>query len=116
MCDLRIDVSASVSAPVCLWGLLDMLCRPFEGTTMKQLVTNIINKPTPPLPAQYSVELKALVKAMLSKDYRQRPSVNSVLAQSIMRERITNILDDHVRQVPLLLSVRYVCLCICFEG
>jgi NIMA (never in mitosis gene a)-related kinase 1/4/5 len=77
------------------------ISRPFEGSSMKQLVTNIINKPTPQLPSQYSTELKALVNAMLAKSFRERPSINTVLATPIMREKITNILDDHVRQVRM---------------
>lgn len=66
---------------------------------MKQLVSNIINKPTPSMPSQYSTELKTLVKTMLAKNFRERPSINTVLSKSIMRERITNILDENVRQV-----------------
>lgn len=72
---------------------------------MKQLVTNIINKPTPQLPTQYSTELKALVNAMLAKNFRERPSVNTILSKPIMRERITNILDDHVRQVSMSITI-----------
>lgn len=66
---------------------------------MKHLVHNIVHNPMPPLPAQFSRELRMLVQAMLAKRHTDRPSINSVLSMQVFRDKISDILDDHVKQV-----------------
>lgn len=68
---------------------------------MKQLVSNIINMPVPGLPSLYSQELRSLVTLMLAKNYKDRPSINSILGSSIFREKIEVMLNDQVRKVIL---------------
>lgn len=66
---------------------------------MKQLVSNIINNPLPTLPTQYSTELRSLIKVMLAKNYKERPSINTILMTPLMRDKIGTILSDQIRQV-----------------
>lgn len=72
---------------------------PFQGNSMKQLVSNIINNPLSALPSQYSTELRSLVKIMLAKNYKERPSINTILMTPVMRDKIGVILSEQIRQV-----------------
>jgi hypothetical protein len=66
---------------------------------MKHLVHNIVHNPMPPLPTQFTRELRMLVQAMLAKRHSERPSINSVLSMSVFRDKISDILGDHIKQV-----------------
>ena len=68
---------------------------------MRHLVSNIINKPMPSLPAQFTIELRHLVQAMLAKKHRDRPSVNTILTMPVFRAKISDILEDNIKQVSL---------------
>jgi serine/threonine protein kinase len=72
---------------------------PFQGNSMKQLVSNIINSPLSALPSVFSQESKALVKLMLAKNFKERPSINTILAASIFKEKIGMMLTDQFRKV-----------------
>jgi NIMA (never in mitosis gene a)-related kinase len=82
----------------CVFFELAALKVPFNGSSMKQLVSNIVRQSTPRISSQYSKEFCSLLYAMLAKNPKERPSINTVLAQAVMRNEITNILDDGVRQ------------------
>jgi hypothetical protein len=76
--------------------LYELVCLrlPFQGNSMKQLCQNIINAaPTPPSSA-YSKEMRDLVRDILAKDPRKRPSVNNILARPIIKARIANFLNE----------------------
>lgn len=68
---------------------------------MKQLVSNIINAPLSTLPSIFSLELKSLVKLMLAKNFKERPSINTILAASIFKEKIGMLLTDQIRKVSI---------------
>ena len=76
---------------------------------MKQLVSNIISNPLPALPTQFSTELRSLIKVMLAKNYKERPSINTILMTPVMRDKIGVILSDQIRQVfnPCLNSISF---------
>jgi len=82
----------------CVFFELAALRVPFNGSSMKQLVANIIRQSTPRISSQYSKEFASLLYAMLAKNSKERPSINTVLSQAVMRNEIANILEDGVRQ------------------
>lgn len=76
--------------------------RPFDGTSMKQLVNNIINQPIPSTPSAYSAALKALLQSMLAKNHKQRPSINTILHNPIVRDKISSFLHHTLAQVEYI--------------
>eukprot|EP00462_Mataza_sp_D1_P017941 CAMPEP_0175134858 /NCGR_PEP_ID=MMETSP0087-20121206/8404_1 /TAXON_ID=136419 /ORGANISM="Unknown Unknown, Strain D1" /LENGTH=915 /DNA_ID=CAMNT_0016417451 /DNA_START=180 /DNA_END=2925 /DNA_ORIENTATION=- len=56
--------------------------RPFDGANILSLVMQICEAPAPPLPTQYSQNLRNLVMAMLTKDPHTRPSIKQILQET----------------------------------
>ena len=73
---------------------------------MRNLVYNIMYAQPPPVTAIFSVELKELYKEMLMKNPKQRPSINNILSKSIIRQRISTILNPTEVKVGYF---RYYC-------
>jgi hypothetical protein len=76
--------------------LYEMVCLrlPFQGNSMRQLCSNIISaNPAPPPPA-YSSQMKELLRDILAKDPRKRPSVNNILSRPLIKDRIQNFLNE----------------------
>jgi serine/threonine protein kinase len=82
----------------CVFFELAALKVPFNGSSMKALVNNIVRQACPRISSQYSKEFCTLLYAMLAKNPKERPSVNTILAQPVMRNQIATILDDGMRQ------------------
>lgn len=72
---------------------------PFEGNSMPQLVRNIISGQYRPISSQYSQPARDLVRLMLMKDPKQRPGINAILNQPVVRNIISNFLDQNERHV-----------------
>lgn len=76
--------------------LYEMMCLklPFDGSSMRQLCSNIINATPPKPPSIYSLALQTLaVKEMLAKNPKHRPSANAILAKEFLKDRITEFLE-----------------------
>ena len=82
----------------CVFFELSALKVPFNGSSMKQLVSNITRQSTPRISSQYSKEFCTLLYSMLAKNPKERPSINTIFAQAVMRNQIASILDDGLRQ------------------
>lgn len=67
---------------------------PFQGSNIKQLVVSIMRLEPAPPPAVFSQSLRDVLKALLSKAPRARPSVAQVLAAPVVRSRISAFLDE----------------------
>lgn len=76
--------------------LYEMACLkvPFDGSSMKQLIQNILHSNPSPLPSVFSKDLRDLARDTLSKNPRDRPAVNAILAKSVMRDRIKSFLNE----------------------
>lgn len=66
---------------------------------MPQLVRNIINGQYRAVSSQYSQPVRDLVQAMLTKDPKLRPGINSVLNQPVVRNIIAQFLDKNEHNV-----------------
>jgi serine/threonine protein kinase len=62
---------------------------PFKGKNLMALLQNITAIEPPEIPSCYSEGLRQLVKKMLTKDHRKRPSASEILFDPLMKELIT---------------------------
>jgi NIMA (never in mitosis gene a)-related kinase len=60
---------------------------------MKGLVLKILRGSYPPIPDNYSQNLKDLLADMLIKDPSKRPSMRKILEKDFLSQRITKLLD-----------------------
>ncbi|KAJ6667684.1 hypothetical protein lerEdw1_016005 [Lerista edwardsae] len=65
----------------------------FNAKDMNSLVYRIIEGKLPPMPKDYSVQLKELIQTMLSKKPEERPSVRSILRQPYIKHQIALFLE-----------------------
>ena len=81
--------------------LYELMCLevPFKGRDMRALASNIINGVGAAIPptAPYSLAMKDLVKAMLMKNYSQRPGINAILKLPLLKQYISSFLDSSRR-------------------
>ncbi|KAL0241338.1 hypothetical protein GEMRC1_006573 [Eukaryota sp. GEM-RC1] len=72
----------------CVLYELTTLKHAFDANNMNGLIFKIIRGRYPPVPSQYSLELVSLIRNMLSKDPRIRPTANQILRLPFIRKRI----------------------------
>ncbi|XP_063147967.1 serine/threonine-protein kinase Nek4 [Candoia aspera] len=65
----------------------------FNAKDMNSLVYRIIEGKLPPMPKEYSIQLKELIRTMLSKKPEERPSVRSILRQPYIKQQISLFLE-----------------------
>uniref|UniRef100_A0A670YBC6 Serine/threonine-protein kinase Nek4 n=1 Tax=Pseudonaja textilis TaxID=8673 RepID=A0A670YBC6_PSETE len=65
----------------------------FNAKDMNSLVYRIIEGKLPPMPKDYSTQLKELIRTMLSKKPEERPSVRSILRQPYIKQQISLFLE-----------------------
>ena len=78
--------------------LYEMMCltHPFNGTTMKQLIMNIVRaKYTPPPAGVYSKPLCDLLGFLLQRSPKARPSINQLLRFPFIQQHIGRFLSSH---------------------
>jgi len=88
-----------------IWSLgivmyeLMTLGMPFKGSSMQQLLRNIVSQPFPPVSSsRYCQELRLLLENMLCKNHTKRPGINMILRSPVILNRIANYLDDNVKR------------------
>jgi len=64
----------------------------FDANSMKGLVLKILRGSYPPIPEQYSNEMRGLIAEMLNKDPKKRPSVKRILEKDFLAERIASLI------------------------
>lgn len=78
--------------------LLFELCAldvPIKAANLHDLYKKILNfRKVPPIPREYSVDMKQLIDSMLNIDASKRPSVNDLLAHKVIAPRISKHLSD----------------------
>lgn len=78
----------------CILYEIACLKLPFDGSSMRQLVYNITHGTPANPPSSYSSELRTLVQETLAKNPKNRPSINAVLSKSVVKQRISNFLNE----------------------
>ncbi|KAG5506935.1 hypothetical protein JIQ42_07654 [Leishmania sp. Namibia] len=85
-----------------MWALgvlLYELCAghvPFESTTMKALMRDIVHRQPPRIPDVYSEELWELIVQLLQKDARRRPDAGQVLMSPVLMKHVPDLIDQLV--------------------
>ncbi|XP_024120060.1 serine/threonine-protein kinase Nek5 isoform X3 [Oryzias melastigma] len=78
----------------CVLYELCTLRHPFEGSSLRQLVSKICRGRYTPVPTHYTHELRLLVNQLFKVNPRDRPSVSSVLQRSFLQKHISKQLDS----------------------
>ena len=85
-----------------LGAILYELCAlkpPFSAVCMPALVMQICGAPPPPLPPDYSAELRSLaIDQLLCKEAEERPRVHAVLEVPFVKRRIEKFLEAKLMQ------------------
>eukprot|EP01012_Entosiphon_sulcatum_P034012 TRINITY_DN43079_c0_g1_i1.p1 TRINITY_DN43079_c0_g1~~TRINITY_DN43079_c0_g1_i1.p1 ORF type:complete len:458 (-),score=77.69 TRINITY_DN43079_c0_g1_i1:231-1580(-) len=84
----------------CILYELCTLRHAFDATDVKQLVQRILKGVYPSVEAPFSPELKALVTALLQQEQDERPSINEILAQPLVRTELRSLADKLTEEVP----------------
>lgn len=80
---------------------LATLRRPFEGQNIISLVQNIVKTKHRPI-SGYSEEFKAIVDALLDKDFRRRPTVHQLLKSDFVRMYMKKLIAmSNARSAPI---------------
>ncbi|KAK7097527.1 hypothetical protein V1264_004489 [Littorina saxatilis] len=77
----------------CVLYELTTLKHAFEAGNMKNLVLKIIRGSYPPIPPQFSYDLRGLVAQLFKRAPRDRPSINSILKKNFIMERVRRLLS-----------------------
>uniref|UniRef100_A0A3B4YVQ2 non-specific serine/threonine protein kinase n=1 Tax=Seriola lalandi dorsalis TaxID=1841481 RepID=A0A3B4YVQ2_SERLL len=85
----------------CVLYELCTLRHPFEGSSLRQLVSKICRGRYNPVPSRYSYDLRLLVTQLFKVNPRDRPSVSSVLRRPLLEKHISKHLDPQVMQKEL---------------
>ena len=70
---------------------------PFDANSLHNLALKIVKGTYPPLPPQFTKDMKLLVAQMLSTDPNKRPTINQILRTPVMSGRIRNCLSESRR-------------------
>ncbi|XP_040912645.1 serine/threonine-protein kinase Nek5-like isoform X2 [Toxotes jaculatrix] len=82
----------------CVLYELCTLRHPFEGSSLRQLVSKICRGRYNPVSSRYSHDLRLLVAHLFKVNPRDRPSVSSVLRCPFLEKHISKHLDPQVMQ------------------
>ncbi|TKS66742.1 Serine/threonine-protein kinase [Collichthys lucidus] len=82
----------------CVLYELCTLRHPFDGSSLRQLVSKICRGRYNPVPSRYSYELRLLLTQLFKVNPRDRPSVSSVLKHPLLEKHISKHLDPQVMQ------------------
>mmetsp|Transcript_11004 Transcript_11004/g.23600 ORF Transcript_11004/g.23600 Transcript_11004/m.23600 type:complete len:279 (-) Transcript_11004:100-936(-) len=86
-----------------IWAMgiiLHELCSlkvPFDAPNIEHLVKKITHGPIPRIPPRYSTHLESLGADLLDRDYRRRPSAETVLQRPYFQEEIRSMLRSKDR-------------------
>ena len=81
------DYKCDVWSIGCILYEITTLNVPFLGLNMQELYQNILYSKYKPIPRIYSKELNEMIKIILNKNPIERPSVNELLKNEIIREK-----------------------------
>lgn len=95
------DYKSDVWSLGCVVYEMMSLKHAFDASDMSSLVLKILRGEHLPIPQQFSPELRDLVKQMLSKNPKMRPSTDQILRMPFMRDATARARDtcESARQV-----------------
>eukprot|EP00920_Eleutheroschizon_duboscqi_P025410 GHVT01062572.1.p1 GENE.GHVT01062572.1~~GHVT01062572.1.p1 ORF type:complete len:282 (+),score=19.50 GHVT01062572.1:604-1449(+) len=88
------------SFPSDVWALgcilyeLCVLRVPFDAPSIKELGRQIINDPIPVLDNRWSPELSDLLKTILQRDPRKRPTANDIVRHPMVQRMVARLMDE----------------------
>jgi NIMA (never in mitosis gene a)-related kinase len=77
------------------------LTKPFNGSSMAEIMRKIIARQPDPIPRQCSTEIKSLVMSLLRKKPEGRPNINEVLQLPLIRNKAVALLGKTLAKVEL---------------
>ncbi|KAK7938693.1 hypothetical protein WMY93_002019 [Mugilogobius chulae] len=84
----------------CVLYELCMLRHPFEGSSLRQLVSKICRGRYSPVIPRYSYELRLLITQLFKVNPRDRPSVSSVLKRPFLDKHLSKHLEQQDKSSP----------------
>ena len=84
----------------CVLYEMSTLKHAFKAGSMKNLVLKIIRGSYPPINSRYSYDLRNLVTALLRRNPKERPSLDSILRKGFI-QKVGNYLDQGLPKVVL---------------
>ncbi|XP_027879000.1 serine/threonine-protein kinase Nek5 isoform X1 [Xiphophorus couchianus] len=85
----------------CVLYELCSLRHPFEGNSLRQLVSKICRGHYAPVPSRYSHDLRLLVAQLFKVNPRDRPSVSSVLRRPFLEKHVSKHVNAQTMQGEL---------------
>jgi len=82
------DFKSDVWALGCILYELCALDHAFGASNLLAVVNKIVQEDPPPIPVQYSDDLRMLINQLLSKDPNKRPTAKAIFKMPFIRERL----------------------------
>jgi NIMA (never in mitosis gene a)-related kinase len=92
--DKPYDAKSDIWSLGCVLYELTTLRHAFDANNMKGLIMKILKGTYPPISSKYSSDLRSLISSMLSRNPRQRPNINQILALPVIQTRINQFLSQ----------------------
>ncbi len=67
---------------------------PFDGSNLASLSIKIIKGNYTPLPTSFTKDIRCLISSLLNVDMNKRPSINEILRNSLIKQRVKNFLNE----------------------
>ena len=85
------DYKCDIWSTGCIIYEMASLKMPFRGTSMQMLYNNVMKGDFDPIPSRYSKDLMEIIKLILIKNPRQRPSAEDLLKNKIILQKMEKL-------------------------
>ena len=85
------DYKCDIWSTGCIIYEMASLKMPFRGTSMQMLYNNVMKGDFDPIPSRYSKDLMEIIKLILIKNPRQRPSAEDLLKNRIILQKMEKL-------------------------
>ncbi|KAH0787686.1 AGC family protein kinase [Histomonas meleagridis] len=106
-CSPEICIGKRYNSKSDIWSLgcilyeMITLRKAFTGANITDLMKQIILKQPAPMPIHYSEDLKSVVRLLLSKDPRSRPTINEIFKIPLIRNKAIALLGKTLADIEL---------------
>eukprot|EP00002_Diphylleia_rotans_P015302 TRINITY_DN2973_c0_g1_i2.p1 TRINITY_DN2973_c0_g1~~TRINITY_DN2973_c0_g1_i2.p1 ORF type:complete len:674 (-),score=153.03 TRINITY_DN2973_c0_g1_i2:1056-3077(-) len=90
--DMPYNQKSDVWSLGCLLYEITTLRHAFDGNNLPSLVLKILRGVYPPIPQQYSTDLRSLIDAMLQLNPDDRPTIDQILSLPFIQKRVVSLL------------------------
>ena len=94
------DYKCDIWSAGCIIYEMASLKMPFRGTSMQMLYNNVMKGDFAPIPSRYSNDLMEIIKLILTKNPRRRPSAEDLLNHRIILEKMEKIMGINFWNIP----------------